>query len=1677
MQSEAEEAETTPTELDRLFRLVATDRKLISPHVHWDPDRKVLGFSSRGNRDVTIELRTHSDDSANAVVPRLDHAGHHHVLNVATWASDLEAGRGIARYVEAIRAMEQYDLPRDRAGGKSTTMTPELMSGFAELRYLEGKLGQVDAAHKPAAMLQNALEGVSTDLGLRPNDPGAAIRMALLAAWDPRSGLVDRFATMAPSFSPDAGPRFSPAFIASKAAAFESLWHQVIQSNRFRRCFTVDPIGGFRGDTDSPHTYAELLAHIDADHGSITGGNWSWDPFGARFVFDDGNGLRAEVAVWTSREPTRNVADIYSDAPFHYHMFVAPGTRDRHLSLAVADGLGQIRYFLLDGASLSDLIGRRANLMTGQIVGRHAQLRVIVGRFDRLTPTLQPKLLPELHDDMTNLVADLGRLCPDSANWMALLASNSPMLAKRVAKHWESSLGLKRADVTSIVDPPIDDTYVHAIREFHGSARPLALDNLTLEELRRHIETDLDLITDDRSNWTGNRLEFTDEDGLRRYVDLRVGPVDKGAVASWRTDETHYNYCIEMSPRAHPQDVSRAVKGALDQIIERHTHSPIPWANGFGQLRVVVGKLDAAAALGLRDEAQTLRRKLLALAADLGMRPTDPYYDDRMELLAERDPHLAQRHYELISQWADNRSPIYDYWSGATLGVTFDAVRLNSARLSQRHPAGVIGEVGQFMPVETARAMREGGVRGLHASLPIGLQLRAAGETLPITVTGLAIDPYVAEAAIRADITIGVASIDQLRVVAAAAEALGATADVAVEVDTGKHAGGVPLAHYPEMSKHLGRFVAAGSIRFHAAFTELAHGDDPWHPMNDRQAASFIEVSSTAYRDGVFPENFHIAGAAMTVRQQPGGRFAARLGAPLYGDLPVKCPGLELQSATEWVAHVGGARRLRSGESFGYDGEPVDQERRIAWVGVGYMDGVPYELGRSGDEIHVLVNGVRCRVAGPVNMDQFPIEVPEGVEFAEGDVAVLVGSGVDSELTSPQWAAALDIPFELWRRPLGRTSQVFHDGAGVYAQELYRRLTRDRRLAPVSVTLDRKALVGNVAELRRRADEGIQEYVRIVHGAHAADAARVPGSTNPNSKFMLVGKADMYGGGFLAVLAGAPAVDGMGVAGISEALKVRHDFRALYALCNSNFADSQDPFSQEARDLVALRNLCDHFERKPLVAWQTYPDSNFEVAIMEDVQLGVPSPPVLRAVAKAAGKVGKPAKVHLVVNTGLNREGASPEELEHLISALQQEIARGRIVLEGVMSHMDHVEAKWESQYRRFRSVTAQLAAGGLLPPWKSLFASSAGKVTGVELVTWNTDEPSAGNPVPNPYFDIRAGKAPLSGLLPGYAPDPALRPVLTVESRVAQVFRVAPGEGVGPGGHFTPKEATMIARVQGGYAHLPIPRRVRIDGRLYPVAGQADPHNILIDLGPHARISEGAKVTLLGSEEGVTPRDWVIDGLMPAPYFGPDVAEASWSARPGADAGETMVPDGTVPRPAVSGPWRKPRTCGPVVLRFGRDRLGLPVEVPELTGKIRLRGMSGVEIAHHTGGNWQEFWSILNMKTSVEEGNTVFGAVTFGRRRAGHLFVVYQDPTTGMVRVYEGVGERGSDVAFADWKPPLQVVDYVGIVFGKDKRPLDPVDPVAGPRMDPDVSIPKWVGAGSDAPSDTQLPDPRCGT
>lgn len=135
--------------------------------------------------------------------------------------------------------------------------------------------------------------------------------------------------------------------------------------------------------------------------------------------------------------------------------------------------------------------------------------------------------------------------------------------------------------------------------------------------------------------------------------------------------------------------------------------------------------------------------------------------------------------------------------------------------------------------------------------------------------------------------------------------------------------------------------------------------------------------------------------------------------------------------------------------------------------------------------------------------------------------------------------------------------------------------------------------------------------------------------------------------------------------------------------------------------------------RAPLFAWLHGADTDFAAAIAHGVELGVSSRDELQRIVAAAG--AGIAAVHLKIDTGLHRNGASAEEWPALVREALAAQQAGRVRVAGLWSHLADASLEADSAARaEFERAIA--VAGGLgVPldgperPLLHLAASSAG--------------------------------------------------------------------------------------------------------------------------------------------------------------------------------------------------------------------------------------------------------------------------------------------------------------------------------------------------------------------------------
>lgn len=269
----------------------------------------------------------------------------------------------------------------------------------------------------------------------------------------------------------------------------------------------------------------------------------------------------------------------------------------------------------------------------------------------------------------------------------------------------------------------------------------------------------------------------------------------------------------------------------------------------------------------------------------------------------------------------------------------------------------------------------------------------------------------------------------------------------------------------------------------------------------------------------------------------------------------------------------------------------------------------------------------------------------------------------------------------------------------------------------------------------------------------------------------------------------------------------------------------------------------------PVLAWLMSPGVPLAPAVEASVDLGVATPAQLAEIAAAARRTAVPARLHLKLDTGLARGGATAGDWPALCEAAAKAQADGTIDVVGVWSHLvcadEPGHATNDDQLAAFHDGLAVAERFGISPQYRHL-ANSAATLTR-----------------PDMHFDLVRPGVACYGLSPVPGLATGLRPAMTVRARVALVKRVPAGQGVSYSHAYRTAAETTLALVPLGYADG-VPRAASNRGPLYlagarrRVAGRVCMDQVVVDCGDDP-VAAGDIAVLFGPGDGGEPTadDW----------------------------------------------------------------------------------------------------------------------------------------------------------------------------------------------------------------------------
>lgn len=314
--------------------------------------------------------------------------------------------------------------------------------------------------------------------------------------------------------------------------------------------------------------------------------------------------------------------------------------------------------------------------------------------------------------------------------------------------------------------------------------------------------------------------------------------------------------------------------------------------------------------------------------------------------------------------------------------------------------------------------------------------------------------------------------------------------------------------------------------------------------------------------------------------------------------------------------------------------------------------------------------------------------------------------------------------------------------------------------------------------------------------------------TGNNTKIMSIIKADAYGHGAVEVGKALieEGVDIFGVATLSEALLLR-----------------------------------DRFPMQEIFILGYSPEECVEQIIENNIVKTVFNYDFAELLNEVAERLGKKARIHIKVDTGMGRLGMRPT---HENAQRVADIAKLKnIEIEGIFTHMssaDDVDKRVSyEQITKFDKFLDMVHENGVFP--KYVHVSNSAGVLG--MPEFNRDIVRPGIMLYGMYPSKELKRA-----------DVDLRQVMSLKAQIAVINEINEGESVSYGGTFVAKDKRLVGTIPIGYGDgfsrsLSNRAHVIVKGKLAPVVGRVCMDHFMIDVTHIEGVKPGDVVTVYGKD------------------------------------------------------------------------------------------------------------------------------------------------------------------------------------------------------------------------------------
>jgi len=315
--------------------------------------------------------------------------------------------------------------------------------------------------------------------------------------------------------------------------------------------------------------------------------------------------------------------------------------------------------------------------------------------------------------------------------------------------------------------------------------------------------------------------------------------------------------------------------------------------------------------------------------------------------------------------------------------------------------------------------------------------------------------------------------------------------------------------------------------------------------------------------------------------------------------------------------------------------------------------------------------------------------------------------------------------------------------------------------------------------------------------------------TNPKAKIMAIIKADAYGHGFekVASVLEKCGVDALGVATANEALEIRKS----------------------------------GFSLPVLILGVTFNDE-YEKLIENDISLCVSDLQNAYDISKTAVAIGKTAKIHIKLDTGMGRIGfVCNEQNDNVINEILEISKLPKIKIEGIFSHFAKADEKDPSythlQFDRFIKICNSLEKEGLNIPLRHI-CNSGGII---DYPDYHLDMVRSGIITYGLYPSEEVSKDKIN-----------LIPAMTLKAKIIKIKEISSDSPISYGGKHIATKGQRIATIAIGYADgfsrvLSNKAKVLVNGSFANVVGNICMDQCMIDVTDITSAKCGDDVILFG--------------------------------------------------------------------------------------------------------------------------------------------------------------------------------------------------------------------------------------